>query len=173
MEQRDILMEVGGGYLLIYVPLKNFSLIWRCHHYRWRAAKFRPLSREGSLSCRTCSDTGPQIFQSQKDRPNFNRLLRLRRERGLSILTRILMGPHSVASYDMQGDAEKWEPILSWILTGSSGILFSEVMIIRSLCYHSTHWAAWMNHGFILERSSEIFAHEPLHQKSKHTGVLS
>jgi hypothetical protein len=28
-------------YLQIYIPLKNFSLIWRCHHYRWRAAKFR------------------------------------------------------------------------------------------------------------------------------------
>jgi hypothetical protein len=25
------------------VPLKIFSLIWRRHHYRWRAAKFRPM----------------------------------------------------------------------------------------------------------------------------------
>jgi hypothetical protein len=31
------------GYLLFYVPLKNFSLIWSCHHYRCRAAKFRPM----------------------------------------------------------------------------------------------------------------------------------
>jgi hypothetical protein len=30
-------------YLLFYVPLKNFSLIWRRHHYRWRAAKYRPM----------------------------------------------------------------------------------------------------------------------------------
>ena len=22
------------------VPIENFSLIWRCHHYRWRAANF-------------------------------------------------------------------------------------------------------------------------------------
>jgi hypothetical protein len=29
-------------YLLFYIPLKNFSLIWIRHHYRWRAAKFRP-----------------------------------------------------------------------------------------------------------------------------------
>jgi hypothetical protein len=28
-------------YLLFYVPLKNFSLIWR--RYGWRAAKFRPM----------------------------------------------------------------------------------------------------------------------------------
>jgi hypothetical protein len=28
-------------YLLFYVPLKNISLIWRSHHNRWRAAKFR------------------------------------------------------------------------------------------------------------------------------------
>jgi hypothetical protein len=31
-------------YLLgFYVPLKNFSLKWRSHHCRWRAAKFRPM----------------------------------------------------------------------------------------------------------------------------------
>jgi hypothetical protein len=30
-------------YLRFYVPLKNISLIWRRHHYRWRAAKFRPM----------------------------------------------------------------------------------------------------------------------------------
>jgi hypothetical protein len=29
-------------YLLLYVPLKNFLLMWRCHHCQWRAAKFRP-----------------------------------------------------------------------------------------------------------------------------------
>jgi hypothetical protein len=29
--------------LLFYVPLKNISLVWRRHHYRWRAAKFRPV----------------------------------------------------------------------------------------------------------------------------------
>jgi hypothetical protein len=31
-------------YLLFYVLLKNISLIWRRHHCRWRAAKFRPMS---------------------------------------------------------------------------------------------------------------------------------
>jgi hypothetical protein len=30
-------------YLRLYVPLKKFSLIWRRHHCRWRAAKFRPM----------------------------------------------------------------------------------------------------------------------------------
>jgi hypothetical protein len=30
-------------YRLFYVPLKNFSLIRRRHHYRWRAVKFRPM----------------------------------------------------------------------------------------------------------------------------------
>jgi hypothetical protein len=32
-----------------YVPLKNFSLIWRCHHYQWRASKFRPMLETQSL----------------------------------------------------------------------------------------------------------------------------
>ena len=59
-------------YLRFYVPLKNISLIWRRHHYRWRAAKFRPmLGAQGlSLSCHTCCDTGPRFFRShRKDRP--------------------------------------------------------------------------------------------------------
>jgi hypothetical protein len=30
-------------YLLLYFPLKSFSLIWRRHQYRWRAAKLRPM----------------------------------------------------------------------------------------------------------------------------------
>ena len=30
-------------YLRFYVPLKNISLIWRRHHCRWRAAKFKPM----------------------------------------------------------------------------------------------------------------------------------
>jgi hypothetical protein len=29
-------------YLRFYVPLKNFSLVWRRHHCRWRAAKCWP-----------------------------------------------------------------------------------------------------------------------------------
>jgi hypothetical protein len=30
-------------YLWFYVPLKIFLLIWKRHHCRWRAAKFRPM----------------------------------------------------------------------------------------------------------------------------------
>jgi hypothetical protein len=30
-------------FIRFYVPLKNFSFVWRRHHYRWRAAKFRPM----------------------------------------------------------------------------------------------------------------------------------
>ena len=48
-------------WLEFSVPLKNFSLIWRHHHYRWRAATFDNfciLSREGSLACQTYCDMG-------------------------------------------------------------------------------------------------------------------
>jgi hypothetical protein len=52
-------------YLRFYVPLKNFSLIWRRHHSRWRAVKFRPmlgaqglLSREGSAVIRDLGFSG-------------------------------------------------------------------------------------------------------------------
>jgi hypothetical protein len=33
----------NGKIVQFYVPLKNFSLTWRRHHCRWRAAKFRPM----------------------------------------------------------------------------------------------------------------------------------
>jgi hypothetical protein len=64
-------------YLLFYVPLKNFSLTWRRHQYRWRTAKLRPMlsaqglwAGRGSLSCHTCCNKGPQFFWSNlKDRP--------------------------------------------------------------------------------------------------------
>jgi hypothetical protein len=56
--------------LLFYIPLKNFSLIWRRHYLPVKGCKFRPmlsasdgsLGREGSLSCHTCYDTGPWFF---------------------------------------------------------------------------------------------------------------
>jgi hypothetical protein len=39
----DTQCDTVYDYLQFYVPLKNFSLIWRRHHCRWRAAKFRPM----------------------------------------------------------------------------------------------------------------------------------
>ena len=45
--------------------IKNILLIWRRQRCLWKTAKFRhikPLSREGSLSCHTCSDTRPRFF---------------------------------------------------------------------------------------------------------------
>ena len=48
---------------LFFCPTREFSLIWRRHHNRWRAAKFDlcsalwPLSSEGSLACHTYCDT--------------------------------------------------------------------------------------------------------------------
>jgi hypothetical protein len=83
--------------LLIYVPLKNFSLIWRCHHWRWRAAKFRPmLGAQGLWAGRDLSRVTPAVkrdlgFSSLNRRTvPFSRLLRHTRGCGGSILTRIL-----------------------------------------------------------------------------------
>jgi hypothetical protein len=98
--------------LRFYVQLKNFSFIWRRHHYRWRAAKFRPmLGSYGlwagrDLYCVTPAVTRGLGFSGLIWRTTpFNRLLRLARGCGWPILTWILKGPHSVASYDSQGDA--------------------------------------------------------------------
>jgi hypothetical protein len=91
----------GHIWLIIYCITytsrsRIFSLLWRRH----RIAKFRPiyvrrsrsLSNEGSLMW-------PPAFRST----TFSRLLRHARGCWKPILTRILKGPHSVASYDTQG----------------------------------------------------------------------
>jgi hypothetical protein len=76
-------------YLLFYVPIKNFSLIWRRHHCLWRAAKLRPmLGAQGLWAGRdlyraTPAVTRTLVFPVLSEGP-----------------------PHLVASYDTLGDAE-------------------------------------------------------------------
>jgi hypothetical protein len=78
-------------YLLfyMYVSLKNFSLIWRRHHYRWRAANLGLCLALMAFEQRgiTCCDTEPRFIRSH---PKDRRL---------------------DASYDKQWDVD-------WIITG-------------------------------------------------------
>jgi hypothetical protein len=83
-------------YLLFYVPLKNISLMWRRHLYRWRAAKFRPmLGAQGlwagwDLYRATHAVTRGLAFSSLIQRTaQFSRLLQHKRGCGGSFLTRI------------------------------------------------------------------------------------
>jgi hypothetical protein len=108
-------------YFLFYVPIKNISLLWRRHHCRWRAAKFRPmLGTQGLWAGRDLYRATPAVTRDlgfpgiiRRTIP-FSRLLRHTRGCGESILTRILTCPHSVASYDTQGDVEDlfWQVLL-------------------------------------------------------------
>jgi hypothetical protein len=80
------------------LPVKGCKI----YAYAWRS---RPLCTKGSLSCHTCYDTGPLFFRSHpKDSPIQSPVTTQRGCAGF-ILTRILTGLHSVASYDTQGDA--------------------------------------------------------------------
>jgi hypothetical protein len=86
-------------YLRFYVPFKNISLIWRRHHCRSRAAKFRPmLGAQGLCLGRDLYRATPAVTQDlgfsgliRRTTP-FSRLLRHTRGCGGSILTRILTG---------------------------------------------------------------------------------
>jgi hypothetical protein len=88
-----------NDYLLFYVPLKNISLIWRRHHYRWRAAKFRPMLRaQGLWAGRDLYHATPAVTRGL-DFSGFiwrtapiSRLLRHTRGCGGSILTWIFTG---------------------------------------------------------------------------------
>jgi hypothetical protein len=86
-------------YLRFYVPLKNISLIWRRHHCRWRAAKFRPmLGAQDLWAGRDLYRTSPAVTRDLgysgliRRTAQFSRLLRHTRGCGGSILTRILTG---------------------------------------------------------------------------------
>jgi hypothetical protein len=88
---------------MFYVLLKNISLIWRRHHYRWRAAKFRPMLRafkQGGIFIvpHLAAVTQDLGFSGliRKTAP-FNRLLRLTRGSWGPILTRILTGCQKIS----------------------------------------------------------------------------
>jgi hypothetical protein len=88
-------------YLRFYVPLKNISLIWRRHHCRWRAAKFRPmLGAQGLWAGRDLYRATPAVtrdlgFSGLIQRTaSFSRLLRHAWGCGGPILTRILTGSY-------------------------------------------------------------------------------
>jgi hypothetical protein len=88
-----------GGCLRFYILLKHFSLLWRRHHYRWRAAKFRPmLGAQDLWAARDLYRATPVVTRDldysgliRRTAP-FSSLLRLIRGCGGSILTRILTG---------------------------------------------------------------------------------
>jgi hypothetical protein len=85
--------------ILFYVLLRNFSLIWRRHHCRWRAAKFRPtLGAQGLWAGRDLYRATPAVTRDlgfsgliRRTAP-FSRLLRHAWGCGGPILARILTG---------------------------------------------------------------------------------
>jgi hypothetical protein len=100
-------------YLRFYVPLKNISLIWRRHHCRWRAAKFRPmLGTQGlwagmDLYRATLAVTRDLGFSGLiRMTAPFSRLLRHTRGYGGSILTLILTGVICKSKRAFQNEAK-------------------------------------------------------------------
>jgi hypothetical protein len=75
-------------YVLFYVPLKNFSLLWRRHHYQWRTLTFTPMfGTHGLWAGRDLHRATPVVTLNL----NFP-----------GLIWRTL--PHLIASYDSQGD---------------------------------------------------------------------
>jgi hypothetical protein len=87
------------NYLLFYVPLKNFSLIWRRHHCQWRAANLglcsvlRAFEQGGIFIVPHLLWHGTSFFPvSSEGPPHLVASYDTRRGCEGSILTRILMG---------------------------------------------------------------------------------
>jgi hypothetical protein len=101
-------------YLLFYVPLKNCSLIWRRHHYHWKAAEFRPtLGVQGHWA--------GGIF-----------IVPLLLWHGTSVFPVSSEGPpHSVDSYDTWGCGG---PVLTRILKGTFCYFLNKIMKEKIFC---------------------------------------
>jgi hypothetical protein len=97
-QSRPFLHDWLIDYLGFYVPLKYFSLIWRRHHCRWRAAKFWPLlGALGLWGGRDLYRATPAVTRDlgffgliQRNAP-FSCILRHTKGCEGSILTRIVM----------------------------------------------------------------------------------
>jgi hypothetical protein len=98
-------------YLRFYVPLKNFSLIRRRHHCRWRAVKFLKAYARRS---------GPLSRDLYRATPAVN---------GTSVFFMVSSEgpPHSVASHDTRGGVE------DLFLPGSSRC---ECVYVHVYCFH-------------------------------------
>jgi hypothetical protein len=90
-------------WLFTVLRLKNISLIWRRHHCRWRAAKYRPmLGVQGRRAGRDLYRATPAVTWDLgfsgliRSTAPFSCLWRQKKGCGGSILTRILTGPDIV-----------------------------------------------------------------------------
>jgi hypothetical protein len=103
--------------LRFYVPLKNFSLIWRRHHYRWcLCSALRAFEQGGIFIVPHLLWHGASVFQVSSDGPPFQSPLTIRKRMWRTYSNPDITGPHLYTSCDLQGDAEAQIPLGS-ILT--------------------------------------------------------
>jgi hypothetical protein len=152
VSKSEVVLKVD--YLRFYVPLKNFSLIWRRHHCRWRAANLRlcsalrALKQGGIFIVPHLLWQGASVFPVSSDWL-IDWLIRvLRRFSNIAATSRRSEGPpHLVTSYDTRGDVED----LFW--PGSSrGVLKEKksaayVMIKEVGLKEMENWYIIMRHG--------------------------
>jgi hypothetical protein len=158
-------------YLLFYAPLKNFSLIWRRHHCRWRAAKLRlMLGAQGlwarrDFYCATPTVTRDLGFSGLIRRTTpFSRLLRHAWGYGAPILIRIIRAYNfhivtapSFAIYEWQlGQKEKYVCLLSpdrpYFFTPTLKLFIGNflkiVNILEILSFSGTKWNNIINNSW-------------------------
>jgi hypothetical protein len=120
---KHVLVLLKCDYLRFYFPLKNFSLIWRRHHCRWRAAKVRPmLSAQGLWAGRDLYRAIPTVTRDlgfsgliRRTAP-FSRLLRHTKGCGGSIRNKIYMYITNTSYQELQiyWSSNWWKLKLWW-----------------------------------------------------------
>jgi hypothetical protein len=129
-------------WLLYYVPLKNFSLLWRRHHCRWRAVKFRPmLGAQGLWAGRDLYRATPTVTRDLgfsgliRMTAPFSRLLPHTWGGGGSIVTRILIATEIYPQIFYVGTDVHHEVSVLWLCGIYKEPTTSELWCTCELCH--------------------------------------
>jgi hypothetical protein len=123
-----------------------FSHLWRCHHYRCRAAKFRPkLCAQGHWAERDFYRATPAVtvgldFSGLIWRTAPFSLLRHTKECREFFLSRILTGPHSVTSWVLTTQKGMWRTYSNlddMMLVGYISHLYTD---LSQIIWHDKLW---------------------------------
>jgi hypothetical protein len=109
---------VIDAYLQFYIPLKNCALMWRRHHWLWRAAKFWPMLGAQGLWAGCAVTPNLNISGLIRMTTQYNRPLQHTRGCGWFILILIITGTAGVTGRQRMLAPPKY-PILLLHLLGS------------------------------------------------------